>query len=43
MNHLNFITTPPKRSFKKLIIGTNLGKALVKMQEDKAIHQGTKG
>ena len=36
------MSTPPKSSFKKLFIGTNLGKALVKMSEDKALPKGLK-
>ena len=39
-NYLNFITAPPKKSFKKLFIGTILRKALVKMNEKKAIPKG---
>ena len=40
--YLNFIYEPPKSVFKKLCIGTNFGKALVKMSEHKVIPKGLK-
>jgi len=39
-NYLIVITTLPKSFFKQLFVGTKLGKALVKMNEDKALPKG---
>ena len=37
-----FVNSPPRSSFKKLFIGTDLGKALLTMSEDKALPKGLK-
>ena len=41
--YLTFVNSPPRSSFKKLFIGTNLGKALLlTMSDDKALPKGLK-
>jgi hypothetical protein len=40
--YLTFFNSPPRSSFKKLTIGTNLGKALLKMSDNKDLSQGLK-
>ena len=40
--YLMFVNSPPRSSFKKLCIGTDLGKALLTMSEDKALPKGLK-
>ena len=37
VKYLDFVHKPPKSSFKKLFVETNLSKALVKMSKDKAL------
>ena len=37
-----FVNSPPRSTFKKLFIGTDLGKALLKMSENKALPKGLK-
>jgi len=38
--HLKFIHSPPRSSFKKLFIGTDLGEALKRMSESKVFPKG---
>ena len=40
--YLTFVNSPLQSSFKKLFIGTDLGKALLTMSEDKALPKGLK-
>ncbi len=40
--YLTFVNSPLQSSFKKLFIGTDLGKALLTMSEDKALLKGLK-
>ena len=40
--YLTFVNSPPQSSFKKLFIGTELGKALLTMSDDKALLKGLK-
>ena len=41
-SYLSFVNSPPQSSFKKLFIGTDLGKALLTMSDDKALPKGLK-
>jgi hypothetical protein len=41
-NYLTFVNSPPQSSFKKLFIGTDLGKALLIMSDNKALSKGLK-
>jgi len=41
--YLTFVNSPAKSSFKKLFIGTDLGKALLTMSDNKALPKGLKG
>ena len=38
--YLTFVNSPPRSSFKKLFMGTDLGKAQLIMSEDKALPKG---
>ena len=38
--YLQFVHSPPQSSFKKLFIGTNLGKAILTMSDNKALLKG---
>ena len=40
--YLTFVNSPPQSFFKKLFIGTDLGKALLTMSEDKVLPKGLK-
>jgi hypothetical protein len=40
--YLTFVNSPPQSSFKKLFLGTDLGKALPTMSDNKALPKGLK-
>jgi hypothetical protein len=38
--YLTFVNSPPRSSFKNLFIGTDLGKALLTMSDNKVLPKG---